>query len=175
MNTVRTERGCKFTRWLPDSLPPPTYVKAVGFYRQGRSLAGVRITSCRGAVLQWTGALDTGKGALRKNQNQPGFHLRLFPWHHAGDGEHLVSIFWSAGNGYRTDEPQATVDLYKRDLPPPSSKDVDIMANQQARIDMDPYRPLLKHQGRTTRFITARRAFMAAYEAEQAGKQQAAE
>ena len=34
METERTPLGVKFTRWMLNSLPPPTYVKAVGF--QGR-------------------------------------------------------------------------------------------------------------------------------------------
>ena len=59
MDVERTPLGVKFTRWMLNSLPPPTYVKAVGF--QGR------IDRCQrfefvapGSVLQWTGATDAG-------------------------------------------------------------------------------------------------------------------
>jgi len=31
MKTVRTSTGLKFTRWMRNSLPPPSYVKAAGF------------------------------------------------------------------------------------------------------------------------------------------------
>ena len=31
METIRTELGLKFTRWMLNSVPPPTYVRAVGF------------------------------------------------------------------------------------------------------------------------------------------------
>ena len=34
MKTVRTPTGLKFTRWMRNSLAPPSYVKAAGF--QGR-------------------------------------------------------------------------------------------------------------------------------------------
>ena len=60
METERTPIGLKFTRWMLNSLPPPTYVKAVGF--QGR------IDRCQrfefvapGSVLQWTGAVEAGR------------------------------------------------------------------------------------------------------------------
>ena len=34
MKTVRTSTGLKFTRWMRNSLPPPSYVKAAGFQRR---------------------------------------------------------------------------------------------------------------------------------------------
>ena len=59
MKTVRTSTGLKFTRWMRNSLPPPSYVKAAGF--QGR------VDPCQefefvapNTVLQWTGATDAG-------------------------------------------------------------------------------------------------------------------
>ena len=59
MEIERTPLGVRFTRWMLNSLPPPTYVKAVGF--EGR------IDRCQrfefvapGSVLQWTGATDAG-------------------------------------------------------------------------------------------------------------------
>jgi vanillate O-demethylase monooxygenase subunit len=59
MKTVRTSTGLKFTRWMRNSLPPPSYVKAGGF--QGR------VDRCQefefvapNTILQWTGATDAG-------------------------------------------------------------------------------------------------------------------
>jgi len=61
MKTVRTPTGLKFTRWMRNSSPPPSYVKAAGF--QGR------IDRCQefefvapSTILQWTGATDAGQG-----------------------------------------------------------------------------------------------------------------
>ena len=58
MKTTRTPTGLKFTRWMRNSLPPPSYVKAAGF--QGR------VDRCQefefvapNTVLQW-GATDAG-------------------------------------------------------------------------------------------------------------------
>lgn len=170
MNTVRTERGCKYIRWMLDAVPPPTYVKACGFKGKIDRWQEFEYV-LPGAVLQWSGALDVGKGA-QENRNQEGFHLRLF---HAitPQTESSSFYFWSAGNGYRTDDPQATIDLY-HEIYPTFIEDVDIMANQQARIDLDPYRPLLNIKADNA-LHHARRAFMAAYEAEQASMQRAAE
>jgi vanillate O-demethylase monooxygenase subunit len=59
MKTTRTPTGLKFTRWMRNSLPPPSYVKAAGF--QGR------VDRCQefefvapNTILQWTGATDAG-------------------------------------------------------------------------------------------------------------------
>ena len=59
MKTVRTPTGLKFTRWLRNSLPPPSYVKAAGFQN--------RVDRCQefefvapNTILQWTGATDAG-------------------------------------------------------------------------------------------------------------------
>ena len=45
MRTVRTPNGVRFERWMIDSVPPPTYVKAVGFKgkvdRAGESLRSI--------------------------------------------------------------------------------------------------------------------------------------
>ncbi len=52
------------------------------------------------------------------------------------------------------------------DTYPTFIEDVEIMNNQQARIDMDPTRPLLAIKADNA-LQQARRVFMAAYEAEQ--------
>ena len=66
METERTPLGLRFTRWMLNSLPPPTYVKAVGF--EGR------IDRCQrfefvapGSVLQWTGADEAGALPRRRH------------------------------------------------------------------------------------------------------------
>ncbi len=43
METERTPLGLRFTRWMLNSVPPPTYVKAVGFEGADRSLPAVRV------------------------------------------------------------------------------------------------------------------------------------
>jgi phenylpropionate dioxygenase-like ring-hydroxylating dioxygenase large terminal subunit len=49
MRTMRTPNGVRFERWMLDSVPPPTYVKAVGFkatWIDGRRLNSSPPTRC---------------------------------------------------------------------------------------------------------------------------------
>src|SRR5277367_4181951 len=59
MDTVRTPLGLKFTRWMLNSVPPPTYIRAVGF--QGR-IDRVQMFEfiAPGAILQFTAADEAG-------------------------------------------------------------------------------------------------------------------
>ena len=43
MDTVRTPLGLKFSRWMLNSVPPPTYVRAVGFPGAHRPGTAVRV------------------------------------------------------------------------------------------------------------------------------------
>ena len=76
MKTTRTPNGLKFTRWMKNSAPPPSYVKAAGF--QGR------VDRCQifefvapSTVLQWTGAADAGSD-YTDPQRDFRFQFRLF-------------------------------------------------------------------------------------------------
>src|SRR5258707_9840449 len=73
--------GIKFTRWMRNSVPPPSYVKAAGF--QGRVDRWQEFEwVAPSSVLQWTGAADVGTGAEEGhhggNGREGGFQFRLF-------------------------------------------------------------------------------------------------
>ena len=131
MKTVRTPTGLKFTRWMRNSLPPPSYVKAAGF--QGR------VDRCQifefvapSTILQWTGATDAGQGPTTR-QRDFRFQFRLF---HGLTPETETSCFyfWSVANGYRQNEPEATEQLY-REIAPTFVEDKEMVEAQQARLD----------------------------------------
>ena len=67
MQTTRTATGIKFTRWMRNSVPPPSYVKAAGFKgRVDRSRA-----STSGATKDWAEArqyedVESGADALQR-------------------------------------------------------------------------------------------------------------
>src|SRR5215471_5675977 len=130
MKTDRTWTGIKFTRWMRNSVPPPSYVKAAGF--QGRVDRWQEFEwvapSC---VLQWTGAADVGTGAL-EGKREGGFQFRLF---HGLTPETETSCFyfWSCANGYRQNEPEATEQLY-REIAPTFVEDKEMVEAQQARL-----------------------------------------
>ncbi len=126
MKTVRTPTGLKFTRWMRNSVPPPSYVKAAGF--KGR------VDRCQefefvapSSVLQWTGAADAGQGG-----SDFAFQFRLF---HGLTPETETSCFyfWSVANGYRQNEPEATEQLY-REIAPTFVEDRVMVEAQQARL-----------------------------------------
>ncbi|MBC2769090.1 aromatic ring-hydroxylating dioxygenase subunit alpha [Pusillimonas minor] len=111
METRETPRGVKVVRHMPDCLPPPTYRKGVPFAGHVDRWQEFEFVP-PATVLQWSGAADTGKGALTdENQREGGFSLRVF---HGvtPETESTCLYFWSTANGYRQDDPQATEDLY---------------------------------------------------------------
>jgi phenylpropionate dioxygenase-like ring-hydroxylating dioxygenase large terminal subunit len=131
MKTMRTPTGLKFTRWMRNSPPPPSYVKAAGF--QGR------IDRCQefefvapNTILQWTGATDAGT-ATDNPQRDFRFQFRLF---HGLTPETETSCFyfWSAANGYRQNDPEATEQLY-REIAPTFLEDKEMVEAQQRRLD----------------------------------------
>jgi phenylpropionate dioxygenase-like ring-hydroxylating dioxygenase large terminal subunit len=107
MKTVRTPTGVKFTRWMRNSLPPPSYVKAAGFAGRIDRLQVFEFVA-PSTVLQWTGATDAGSG---REPDDFEFKFRLF---HGLTPETETSCFyfWSAANGYRQDEPAATEQFF---------------------------------------------------------------
>jgi phenylpropionate dioxygenase-like ring-hydroxylating dioxygenase large terminal subunit len=128
MKTTRTPTGVKFTRWMKNSVPPPSYVRAAGFTG--------RVDRCQefefvapASVLQWTGATDAGSGTPPDDFQ---FQFRLF---HGLTPETETSClyFWSVANGYRQNEPEATEQLY-REIAPTFLEDKEMVEAQQARL-----------------------------------------
>ncbi len=130
MKTMRTPTGIKFTRWMRNSVPPPSYVRAAGFagrVDRWQEFEWVAPSS----VLQWTGAADVGTGAY-EGKREGGFQFRLF---HGLTPETETSClyFWSCANGYRQNEPEATEQLY-REIAPTFVEDKEMVEAQQARL-----------------------------------------
>jgi phenylpropionate dioxygenase-like ring-hydroxylating dioxygenase large terminal subunit len=148
MNVERTAAGCMLTRWMLNVPPPPTYLKGVPF--PGRVDRWQEFEYVLpGSVLQWSGALDVGKGA-QQDRRQPGVHIHQY---HGitPETETTSHYLWSTGIGYRQDDPSAIEDMFNETYPT-FLEDQAIMANQQAR-----------------------RAYFAAYEDEQQAMRQVAE
>lgn len=106
------ENGLHFVRWLLNSDPPPTYTKAVGLTGKIDRWMDFEFFA-PGSVVQWTGALPVGLGAQENRLQDGGFSLRVF---HGLTPETESSCFyyWSAANGYRQDDPQATEQLFEQ-------------------------------------------------------------
>jgi vanillate O-demethylase monooxygenase subunit len=139
MTITEKETGVHFVRWMLDCMPPPTFVKGARFKGKVDRWQEFEYV-WPSSVLQWTGAVDVGKGAT-ENREQDGFHIRLF--HGATpETETTFHYFWSTANGYRQDDPQATQEMYD-EVYPTFLEDKTIMEVQQERINLDPARSLL--------------------------------
>ena len=148
VDVTRKDTGVHYIRWMLANVPPPTYVKGAGFKE------GVRVDRWQEfefvaptSVIQWSGALEVGRGA-QENRNQPGgFSLRLY--HGATpETEDSCFYFWTPANGYRTDDPAATEQLYK-EIAYTFTEDLAFLEGQNARLKETPDRPLVdvKHDG----------------------------
>lgn len=130
MDTVRTETGLKFTRWMLNSLPPPTYVRAVGF--QGR-IDRVQMFEfiAPGVVLQFSGADEAGAYADGEVENSK-LRFRLF---HGltPETETTCHYFWSTLNGFRPHDPEATETLFS-EIAGAFNEDKQVVEAQQARL-----------------------------------------
>jgi phenylpropionate dioxygenase-like ring-hydroxylating dioxygenase large terminal subunit len=132
METTPTDTGLKFTRWLLNCSPPPTYKKGapqlterVDRWQEFEFIAPA-------AVLQYVGATDANTGAYDRGERDGGFQLRIF--HGLTPATETTSYyFWSGSNGYRQNDPQATVELFA-ELETAFAEDLHIVGLQQARL-----------------------------------------
>ena len=130
MDTERTPLGLRFTRWMLNSPPPPTYVKAVGF--EGR------IDRCQrfefiapGSVLQWTGANDVG---IWRDGDTSDCRLEFRLFHAlTPETENTCFYFWSAANGFRRDDPSATEQFFEQ-VAAAFTEDKTVVEGQQLRL-----------------------------------------
>jgi phenylpropionate dioxygenase-like ring-hydroxylating dioxygenase large terminal subunit len=165
MDVHKTDTGCHYIRWMFGIVPPPTYCRAAGFAEDTLVDRWQDFEYfAPGSVVQWTGALEVGRGA-EENRDQPGgFSLRLY--HGATpETERSCHYFWTPANGYRQDEPEATQALYD-EIAYTFTEDLDYLNAQQACLDADPDQLLVDIKSDRAR-ILARRALDRMIRAEQ--------
>jgi vanillate O-demethylase monooxygenase subunit len=125
----------KVRRWIPNSEPPATYVKAVGF--EGKVDRWQETDAWPGVMHIYTGATDVGTGAY-EGKREGGFGLRLFEGL-TPETETSTNYFWSAAHNYKVDQPEATAQLY-REIKATVDEDVVVLEEQQNAINADPGR-----------------------------------
>jgi vanillate O-demethylase monooxygenase subunit len=132
MNVEPTENGLKYTRWMLDHAPPPTYRKAAPHLAERVDRWQEFEFVAPGIVTQFTGAIDAGTGAYDLGKREGGFSLRII---HAltPETETTCHYFWCGANGYRQDDPNATVELFG-ELTTAFQQDQVIVQQQQARL-----------------------------------------
>jgi vanillate O-demethylase monooxygenase subunit len=130
METARTQHGMRFTRWMLNSPPPPTYKAAYGF--QGAVDRWQEFEwVAPSVVLQWTGAKDVGQGAY-EGRRDGGFQFKLI---HALTPETDTSClyFWAAANAFKVNDEKAADDFAVA-LSLTFHEDKDIVEEQQRRL-----------------------------------------
>jgi len=134
-DVTATEGGVKFTRWLLNSIPPPTYVEAVRFKNRVDRWMEFEFVA-PGTVYQFTGALEVGQGAYEEGKRDGGFALRIF---HGitPESEDSCFYFWSGCHGYRQREPEVTAALFEA-LSSTFAEDAAILEAQHASLRAKP-------------------------------------
>ncbi len=130
METARTQSGVRFTRWMLNSVPPPTYVAAwrfKGTVDRWQEFEWVAPSS----VLQWTGAKDAGQGAP-EGDREGGFQFKIF---HGLTPETETSClyFWASANGFKVRDAKAA-DEFAAALALTFDEDKAIVEEQQRRL-----------------------------------------
>jgi vanillate O-demethylase monooxygenase subunit len=130
METVPTQDGLRYTRWMLNSPPPPTYVKAYGFtgrVDRWQEFEWVAPSS----VLQWTGAKDAGQGAYEGDRDG-GFQFKLF---HGltPETETTCHYYFATTNGWAPADDAAS-DLFFRESRETFLEDKHVVEQQQARL-----------------------------------------
>ncbi len=133
MKVTPKDTGLHYLRWMLDCDAPPTYKKAVSFKGHVDRWQEFEFIA-PSSVVQWSGALDVGRGAQDRRDQDGGFSLRLF---HGltPETESSCFYFWSTCNGYRQDEPEATEQLFA-EIANAFTEDKAIVEAQQASLSV---------------------------------------
>ena len=130
METTRTPNGLKFTRWMLDSVPPPTYIRAVGF--KGRiDRAQMFEFIAPGSILQLSAADEAGaykNGLTERSKIQFRLYHGLTP-----ETETSCHYFWSVANGFAPGQPAVTEQLFN-EIAAAFNEDRTVVEGQQARL-----------------------------------------
>ena len=130
MEVESEDTGLRFTRWMLNSAPPPTFAKAYPFKGNVDRWQHFRFVA-PGHIVQHSGAKDVGTGATEGDLTG-GFSARLF---HALTPETETSChyFWSVANDFQPDDPRTTQLLFDQ-LAEAFNEDKCTIEGQQERL-----------------------------------------
>ena len=137
MDVTKKDTGVHFIRWMEDIVPPPTYKLAAGWEDDVKVDRWQEFEYVAPAtVLQWSGALEHGRGAKDNRDQKGGFSSHV--WHTATpETETSCLYFWSATNSHKPDDQEATK-LLHREVSNTFDEDVAFLENQQACLSANP-------------------------------------
>lgn len=161
MEVIRQADGVVVRRWMPDSVPPPSYQRTYGF--AGRIDRWMEITFVPGLVRIYVGANDAGQGADETGQMDP-LGIRIF---NGITPETATSThyFWSAAHNFKIHDPAVTEAFYN-EIAATFEEDRIVVEAQQERFSRFPDRPTVALQV-DAGGIHARRVIAAAIQKQQ--------
>lgn len=137
---TRTDTGVMVSRWMPNSVPPPSYVAAFRFKTE-RVDRWMDIEFIAPAVVRiHTGAKDVNTGAAEGNREGGTAFMGLNA--QTPETETSTHYFWSGARNRTHGKPDATEQL-RKSLETTFAEDKDIVEWQQAAIDRKPDAPLV--------------------------------
>ena len=146
VDVTRTERDVTVARWMVDTPPPPTYVKAGGFKGNVDRWQFIRFTPPCFVRLD-VGALDTGREARQlkdaafaaEGRLPGGIEMRnlnaITP-----ETEKTCHYFWAQAHNFMIDRPEVTEMLFGQ-ISEAFKQDWEVFEHQQKWIDLDPAAP----------------------------------
>jgi vanillate O-demethylase monooxygenase subunit len=135
LKTERTPDGVVVRRWMPNSLPPPTYIRAVGF--EGRIDRWMEITFVPGLIRIYIGANNVGDG-LDEAGRMDRLGIRIF---NGITPETATSThyFWTAAHNFKVDQPEVTRSFHG-EIAATFEEDRIVIEAQQQRFSQFPDR-----------------------------------
>ena len=132
---TRMEGGLRTARFMPNSDPPPAYLKAVAF--KGKVDRWQEMEGWPGLMLAYTGGVDAGNGAL-EGRREGGYQIRVFNGI-TPETETTTHYFWSKAHNFSIDDPSVTQKQFAQ-TELIFGEDRDVLELQQARILESPQR-----------------------------------
>ncbi|MEK9678997.1 MAG: aromatic ring-hydroxylating dioxygenase subunit alpha [Rhodospirillaceae bacterium] len=125
------DTGVHYIRWMENIMPPPTYKLGAGWHDDQMCDRWQEFEyKAPTTVDQWTGALEVGRNAREFREGKPGgFNIRLY---HGVTPRTETSCyyFWTAHNGYRPQDPEATKILHEQ-IAFTFNEDLEFLEEQQ--------------------------------------------
>lgn len=137
MKTERLDDGVEVRRWMRDSVPPPTYLRAVGF--KGQIDRWMEIKFIPGVIRIYIGANDAGVG-LDEAGHMDKMGLRVFNGL-TPETDESTHYFWSISHNFKTDDPSITNLLFD-EVAHTFEEDRLVVEAQQERFKEFPDRPV---------------------------------
>lgn len=135
IKTERTADGVVVRRWMPNSVPPPTYLRAVGF--EGRIDRWMEITFIPGLIRIYIGANDVGQG-LDEAGHMDRLGIRIFNGI-TPETATTTHYFWTAAHNFKVNQPEVTK-AFHGEIAATFVEDRIVIEAQQQRFSQFPER-----------------------------------